>query len=93
MLEFEVYEEVNEEQERGKRIWDRCLVGFTEKDQGLVRSRLVVNQVRVASKREDVFAATPPLAAMRFIFVPCCIAWSRPLPLVGCVGGILPRND
>ena len=27
----------------------------------------MVNQVRGASKREDVFAASPPLAAMRFI--------------------------
>ena len=27
----------------------------------------MVNQVRGASKREDVFAVTPPLAAMRFI--------------------------
>ena len=34
---------------------------------GLVRSRLVVNQVRGACKRYDVFAATPLLAATRFI--------------------------
>ena len=32
---------------------------------GLVRSRLVVNQVRGACKREDVFAATPTRAASR----------------------------
>ena len=90
MLEFEVYEEVNEQQARGKRIWNSA---WSQKRPGLVRSRQVVNQVRGASKREDVFAATPPLAAMRFI-VPCCIAWSWPLPrLVGCVSGILPRNN
>ena len=39
----------------------------SQKKVGLVRSRLVVNQVQGACKREDVFAATPPLAAMRFI--------------------------
>ena len=93
MLEFEVYDEVNKEQARGKRIWNSAWLD-SQKRPGLVRSRLVVNQVRGASKREDVFAATPPLAALRFIFVPCCVAWSWPLPrLVGRVGGILPRND
>ena len=65
MLEFEVYEEVNEQQARGKRIWNSAWLA-SQKRPGLV-SRLVVNQVRGASKREDVFAATPPLAAMRFI--------------------------
>ena len=62
MLEFEVYEEVNEQQARGKRIWNSAWVD-SQKRLGLVRSRLVVNQVRGASKREDVFAAT----AMCFI--------------------------
>ena len=57
MLEFEVYEEVNEEQARVKRIWNSAWLG-SQKRAGLVRSRLVVNQVRGASKREDVFAAT-----------------------------------
>ena len=66
LLEFEVYEEVNEEQARGKRIWNSAWLD-SQKRLGLVRSRLVVNQVRGASKREDVFAATPTLAAMRFI--------------------------
>ena len=66
MLEFEVYEEVNEQQAHGKRIWNSAWLD-SQKRPGLVRSRLVVNQVRGASKREDVFAATPPLAAMRFI--------------------------
>ena len=93
MLEFEVYEEVNEQQAHGKRIWNSAWLD-SQKRPGPVRSRLVVNQVRGASKREDVFAATPPLAAMRFIFVPRCIAWSWSLPrLVGCIGGILPRNN
>ena len=64
--EFEVYEEVNEEQARGKRIWNSARLDSLERP-GLVRSGLVVNQARGASKREDVFAATPPLAAMRFI--------------------------
>ena len=66
MLEFEVYEEVNEQQARGKRIWNSAWLD-SQKRPGLVRSRLVVNQVRGASKRADVFAATHPLAAMRFI--------------------------
>ena len=66
MLELEVYAEVNEEQARGKRIWNSAWLD-SQKRPGLVRSRLVVNQVRGASKREDVFAATPPLAALRFI--------------------------
>ena len=60
MLEFEVYEEVNEEQARGKRIWNSAWLN-SQKRPGLVRSRLVVNQIRGASKREDVFAATPHL--------------------------------
>ena len=66
MLEFEVYELVNEQQARGKRLWNSAWLD-SQKRPGLVRSRLVVNQVRGASKREDVFAATRPLAAMRFI--------------------------
>ena len=33
MLEFEVYEEVNEEQARGKRIWSSAWLDFTDKDQ------------------------------------------------------------
>ena len=66
ILEFEVCEEVNEEQAIGKRIWNSAWLD-SQKRPGLVRSRLVVYQVRGASKREDVFAATPPLAAMRFI--------------------------
>ena len=52
ILEFEVYEEVSEEQAG-------TVLGWTH---SLVRSRLAVNQVRGACKREDVFAATPPLA-------------------------------
>ena len=67
MLAFEVYEEFREEPVRGKRIWCSAWLD-SQKRPGLVRSRLVVNQVRGACKREDVFAATPPpLAAMRFI--------------------------
>ena len=66
MCEFEVFAEVNEEQARGKRIWNSAWLD-SQKRPGLVRSRLVVNQVRGASKREDVFAAPAPLAAMRFI--------------------------
>ena len=61
MLEFEVYEEVNNEQACGKIIWNSAWLDSQK------RPGLVVNQVRGASKREDVFAATPPLAAMRFI--------------------------
>ena len=64
--EFEEYEEVSEELARGKRIWNSAWLDSLKKV-GLARSRLVVNQVRGACKREDVFAATPPLAAMRFI--------------------------
>ena len=66
MLEFEVYEEVSEELARGKRIWNSAWLD-SQKKPGLVRSRLVVNQVRGACKREHVFAGTPPLAAMRFV--------------------------
>ena len=65
MLEFEVHAKVNEEQARGKRIWNSAWLD-AQKRPGPVRSRLVVSQVRGASKREDVFAATAPLAAMRF---------------------------
>ena len=63
---FSVDEEVSEEQARGKRIWNSAWLD-SQKRPGLVRSRLVVNQVRGACRREDVFAATPPLAARRFI--------------------------
>ena len=66
MLEFEVYEEVSEEMARGKRIWNSAWLD-SQKKPGLARSRLVVYQVRGASKREDVFAGTRPLAAMRFV--------------------------
>ena len=65
MLELEVYEEVNEQQARGRESGTGWL--DSQKRPGPVRSRLVVNQVAGANKREDVFAATPPLAAMRFI--------------------------
>ena len=66
MLEFEVYVEGSEGQPRGKRSWNSTWLD-TQKRPALVRSRLVVNQVRGACKREDVFAAPPPLAAMRFM--------------------------
>ena len=66
MLDFEAYEEVNEQQALGKRIWNSAWLD-SQKRPWLVKSRLVVNQVRGASKREDVLATTPPLAAMRFI--------------------------
>ena len=67
MLEFEVCEEVNEEQARDKRIWNSAWLDSQTKRPGQVRWRLVVNLFRGANKREDVFAATPPLAAMLFI--------------------------
>ena len=66
MLEFEVCEEVSEELARGKRIWNSTWLD-SQKKVGLVRSRLVVNQVRGACKRYDVFAATP-LLQRRFSF-------------------------
>ena len=66
MLEFEAYEEVSEEQARGKRIWNSAWLDSLKRP-GPVRSRLVVNQGRGACKGEDVFAVTPPLLAMRFI--------------------------
>ena len=79
MLEFEVYEEVSEEQARGKRIWSSAWLD-SQKRPGLVRSRLVVNQVKGACKRQDVFAATPPLAAMRFILSGAASRGHGPLP-------------
>ena len=92
MLEFEVCEEVNEEQARGKRIWNSAWLD-SQKRPGLARSRLVVNQVRGASKHEDVCGHTTTCSDA-FHFVSCCIAWSWPLPrLVGCVCSILPRSD
>ena len=66
MLEFEVYEGVNEEQARGKRIWDRCLVGFTEKTRtGEVEAGGQSSQ-RCKQARRRVCGHTT-LAAMRFI--------------------------
>ena len=44
MLEFEVYEDVSEERARGKRIWNSAWLD-SQKRPGLVKSRLVVNQV------------------------------------------------
>ena len=66
MLELKVYEEVSEEMARGKRIWNSAWLD-SQKKVGLASLRLVANQVRGASKREDMFAGTPPLAAMRFV--------------------------
>ena len=43
------------------------VLGWSHGRKNLVRSRLVVNQARGACKRDDVFAAAPPLAAMRFM--------------------------
>ena len=70
MFEFEVYEEVSEELARGKSIWHSAWQD-SQKKPGLVRSRLVVNQVRGPRKREDVFAATPTTCSNAFHFVPC----------------------
>ena len=51
----------------------------------LVRSRLVVKQVRRASKQKDVCTGTPPLEAMSIV-LPCT---SRSWELY-CVYGVLP---
>ena len=67
MLKFGVYEEVGVETDPWQKILEQQLAGLAEESVSLVRSRLVVKQVRGACKREDVFAATPPLAAMSFI--------------------------
>ena len=66
MLEFEVFEVVEEGIAAGHRVWNAGWLD-SQKNESLVRSRLVVKQVRGADKREDVFAGTPPLAAMRYV--------------------------
>ena len=87
------FEVVSEEQARGKRIWNSSWLDSQNRP-GLVRSRLVVNQVRGACKREDVFCGHTTTCSNAFRFVESCIAWSWPLPrLVGCVCGIVPRSD
>ena len=54
-LEFELYEDVSEELTSGKRIWNSAWLD-SQKKSGVARSALAVNQVRGASKCEDVFA-------------------------------------
>ena len=68
MLGFEVYEEVSEELARGNRIWNRSWLD-SQKKAGLVRSRVVVNQVRGDANAKTFFAATPPLVA-------CCVSYT-----------------
>ena len=65
MLELEVCEEVSEEPAYGKRSWNSSWLHSHKP--GLVRSRLCVNRVRGACKRENGFAVTPPLAAMHLV--------------------------
>ena len=92
MLEFEVYEEVNEQQARGKRIWNSAWLD-SQKRPGLVRSRLVVKSSKRCKQARRRVCGHTTTCSDAFHFVPCCIACSWPLPrLVGCVGGILPRN-
>ena len=64
MLEFEVYEGVNEEQAHGKRIWSSAWLDSQKKTR---TSEVETGGQSSASKREDVLAATPPSVAMRFI--------------------------
>ena len=66
MLKFEVFEEVDEKTATGHRVWGTGWLDH-RKTPTLVRSRLVAKQVRGASKREDVFAGTPPLGMMRYV--------------------------
>ena len=65
MWELAVCEEVSEEQAYGKRIWNSTWLD--SRRPGLVRSRLGENRVGGACKRENVFAGTPPLAAMHVV--------------------------
>ena len=87
MLEFEMYEEVNEEQVRGKRIW--TVLGWIhrrDQDWWSIKSEVQASAKTCLRPHHHLQHA--------FHFVPCCIAWSWPLPrLVGCVGSILPRSD
>ena len=50
MLEFEVYEEVNEQQARGKRIWNSAWLD-SQKRPGLLRSRWSIKSEVRASAR------------------------------------------
>ena len=53
------YEEVNEGNGKGQENLEQCLVLDSQKKPVLVRSILVVKQIRSASNREDVFAGAP----------------------------------
>jgi hypothetical protein len=66
MLQFGVFDEVDEASVGNHRIWNTGWLDH-QKTATLVRSRLVAKQVRGASKREDVFAGTPPLGMMRYL--------------------------
>ena len=93
MLAFGVYEEVSEELARGKRIWNSSCLD-SQKKVGLVGSKLLVNQVRGERKREDVFAATPHLAATRSISSRAASGGhGRCLGLWNVVCGVLPCAD
>ena len=95
MLEFEVYEEVNEQLARGKRIWNSAWLD-SQKRPGTRTSEVETesqSSQRCEKPRRCVCGHTTT-CSNAFHFVPCCIAWSWQLSrLVGCVGGILPRND
>ena len=60
------YDQVYEEMARGKKSRNSAWLD-AQKRPVLVRSRLVVKQVRRASKRKDVCAGTPPLEAMSIV--------------------------
>ncbi|CAK0831695.1 unnamed protein product [Prorocentrum cordatum] len=66
MLEFGVFEEIDESEAVGKKIVNSDWKDSLKRD-GLVRSRLVAQEVVKGDKREDVFAGAPPLSAMRYL--------------------------
>ena len=71
---------------------EQCLVGFTEKTRTSEVKTGGQSSQRCEQARRRVCGNTTT-CSNAFHFVPCCIAWSWPLPrLVGCVGGILPRT-
>ena len=65
MVELNVCEEFSEELAAGKRIWNSSWLDSQKKN--MVRTRPVFSHVGRTSKQDDVFAATPPPAALRFI--------------------------
>ena len=66
MIEFKVMIDVEEKSATDGKVVSCSWIDHLKRPD-LVRSRLVAQEVVKGKKREDVFAGTPPLAALRLL--------------------------